>query len=145
MNKNFLSIFVPAIALMNKLKHPAKIALLSGLVVAIIGSIIYFFLLLNLQSQAEFRIKEKLGVEYIEKVNEFLTNVQSHRYFIFQYQNGDANAKTSIKRDAEKVNTSIQELDKIDTKLNKKFMIENRWQDIKGSWKTDSLNMDLSR
>lgn len=120
MNLNALSkICAPSIALMNKLKYPTKIALLSILVVCMSGSIIGF-LLNNLQTQANFSKKEQNGVEYIKPVKNLILDLQKYR------ENDPSITQDSIQKD-------IEEIDKADAKYNKEMKIEDKWSTLKES------------
>lgn len=118
MNLNILSkICAPSIALMNRLKYPAKIAILGLLVLGMSGSIIGF-LLNNLQSQADFSIQENIGVEYINPIKNLLLDLQKYR------ENPSATISANIQND-------IQAVDAVDAKYNKKLSIGDRWSNIK--------------
>jgi len=118
MNLNVLSkICGPSIALMNKLKYPTKIALLSLLVIGMSASIIGF-LLNNLQTQADFSIKERHGVEYINPVKNLILDLQKYR------ENNPTITKASLQKD-------IDEIDKADAKYNKEMKIEDKWSTLK--------------
>lgn len=118
MNLDFLSkICAPSIALMNKLKYPAKIAILGLLVLGMSGSIIGF-LLNNLQTQADFSIQENIGVEYINPIKNLLLDLQKYR------ENPSATISANIQND-------IQAVDAVDAKYNKKLSIGDRWSNIK--------------
>lgn len=120
MNLNILSkICAPSIALMNKLKYPAKLGLLSLLVLAMCASIIGF-LLNNLQSQADFSIQENIGVEYINPLKNLLFDLQKYR---------DSHSPVI----ASKIKEDIQTVDSIDKKYNKKLSVENKWSDVKAT------------
>lgn len=107
----------PSIALMHKLKYPAKIALLSGLVIVICASIIGL-LLTNLESQAEFTRQENRGVEYLNPVKNLILDLQKYR---------EAKSGTI----AAKIQEDIAEIDKIDNKYHKALSIDKKWSDIK--------------
>lgn len=118
MDLNILSkICAPSIALMNKLKYPVKIGLLSALVITICASIIGL-LLTNLQSQATFSIQENYGVEYINPVKNLLLNLQKYR-------------ETKSPNIADNVQNDILEVDAVDKKYNKALSIGDKWSDIK--------------
>lgn len=118
MNLNVLSkICTPSIALMNKLKYPAKIALLCLLVLGMSGSIIGF-LLNNLQTQADFSIKERQGVEYINPIKNLMLDLQKYR------ENNTSVTAEMIAQDAEAV-------DKEDIKYNKAMKVEDKWSKLK--------------
>lgn len=132
MNTNFLSkICGPSIALMNKLKYPAKIGLLSLLVLGMSGCIIGF-LLNNLQSQANFSIQENYGVEYLNPVKNLLLDLQKYREI------KSASNSSHIQND-------IKAIDEIDNKYNKKLYVENKWTDIKTSISNDNIQEAISQ
>lgn len=118
MNINVLSKFCgPSISLMNRLKYPVKIALLSLLVVSICGSVIGL-LLSNLQSQANFSIQENYGVEYISPVKNLLLDLQKYR-------------ETKSPTIATNIQSDLNEIDKIDSKYNKALSIDDKFSKIK--------------
>lgn len=118
MNLNVLSkVCAPSIALMNKLKYPVKIGLLSFLVIGMCASIIGF-LLNNLQTQADFSIKERQGVEFINPVKNLLLDLQKYR------ENDPSVNETNIQSD-------VNEVDKFDSQYNKIMKIEDRWSTVK--------------
>lgn len=132
MNLSVLSkICAPSIALMNRLKYPAKIAILGLLVLGMSGSIIGF-LLNNLQSQADFSIQENVGVEYINPVKNLILDLQKYR----------ENPSAAI---AANIQTDIQAVDAIDAKYNKKLLIGNRWSKIKTAISNHSTSDALTQ
>lgn len=127
MNLNILpKICAPSIALMNKLKYPAKLGLLSLLVLAMCASIIGF-LLNNLQSQADFSIQENVGVEYINPLKNLLFDLQKYR---------DSHSPVI----ASKIKEDIQAVDSIDKKYNKKLSVESKWSDVKATIAKNDIN-----
>lgn len=118
MNLSALSkICAPSIALMNRLKYPAKIAILSLLVLGMSGCIIGF-LLNNLQSQANFSRKEQQGIEYINPLKNLLLDLQKYR------ENNPNITKLTIQQD-------INEIDKVNSRLNKNLSIKDKWPELK--------------
>lgn len=132
MNINVLSkICAPSIAFMNKLKYPAKIGLLSLLVLAMCASIIGF-LLNNLQSQADFSIQENIGVEYINPLKNLLLDLQKYR-------------DTRSAAIASKIKDDIQSVDEIDKKYNKKLSIDSKWSDVKTTISKNDINKAVAQ
>lgn len=129
MNMNILSkICAPSIALMNRLKYPVKIALLSTLILLMSGSIISF-LLNNLQTQADFSIKEKYGVEYINPIKNLILDLQKYR------EGNPAITKATIQQD-------IDEVDKPDAKYNKIMQVDDAWSQLKNKLQNINHNYD---
>lgn len=118
MNLNGLSkVCAPSIALMNKLKYPVKLALLSFLVIGMCASIIGF-LINNLQTQANFSIKENQGIEYINPIKNLLLNLNKYK------ENDPSVTEDTLQQDA-------AEIDKIDAKYNKTMQVGDKWATIK--------------
>lgn len=127
MDMNFLSkICAPSIALMNRLKYPAKVTILSLLVLGMSGSIIGF-LLNNLESQANFSIKEQHGIEYIKPLKSLLFGLR-------EYQ--DKNSSVS-KSD---IDSYVAEVDKEDAKYNREMKVEDTWTKLKTDLSSFSYN-----
>lgn len=118
MNTNVLSkICGPSIALMKRLKYPMKIGLLSALVLCMCGTIIAI-LFSNLDSQANFSIKEKHGVEYIKPLKILLHDLR-------EYKDGNQSiTKETITKD-------VADVDVQDAKYNKEMKVEDTWSKLK--------------
>lgn len=110
-------ICAPSVALMNRLKYPVKIGILATLVLIMSGSIIGF-LLNNLESQANFSIKERHGVEYIKPLKVLLNDLRD-------YKDGD----TSITKDT--INKDVNDVDAQDAKYNKEMQVKDSWTKLK--------------
>ena len=110
---------------MNKLKYAQKFALLSLSVVILTVGIIYL-LLSNLQSQADFSLKENLGIQYINPLRNLLFNMQKYRDMSYE-------GKTPL---TEEINKYIGLTDVADKKLNETLQVKKDWENIKTSWQS---------
>lgn len=118
MSLDFLSrICAPSVALMNRLKYPVKIGILASLVLIMSASIIGF-LLNNLESQANFSIKERHGVEYIIPLKILLHDLRELK---------DGNQ--SITKDM--IDQEVADVDAQDAKYNKEMKVEDTWTKLK--------------
>lgn len=118
MNLDFLSkVCAPSVALMNRLKYPVKITILASLVLIMSGSIIGF-LLNNLESQANFSIKERQGVEYIIPLKVLLHDLRELR---------DGNKSIT----KEIINKEVANVDVQDAKYNKEMKVGDHWSKLK--------------
>lgn len=135
MSLDFLSkICAPSVALMNRLKYPAKITILGSLVLIMSGSIIGF-LLNNLETQANFSIKERHGVEYIKPLKVLLLDLRKSK---------DGNK--SITR--EMINQEVTAVDAQDVKYNKEMKVGDTWSKLKAdlsNFKASQLEDLISR
>lgn len=118
MSLDFLSkICAPSVALMNRLKYPVKIGILASLVLIMSASIIGF-LLNNLESQANFSIKERHGVEYIKPLKILLHDLRELK---------DGNK--SITKDM--IDKEVADVDAQDAKYNKEMKVKDTWTKLK--------------
>lgn len=118
MNLDFLyKICAPSIALMNKLRYPVKIAILGSLVLVMSGSIIGF-LLNNLETQANFSIKERHGVEYIKPLKVLLLDLR-------EYKDGNKAITKEI------IDQDVAAVDAQDAKYNKEMKVKDTWSNLK--------------
>lgn len=135
MNLSILSkICAPSVALMSRLKYSAKITILGSTVLIISGSIIGF-LLNNLQTQANFSIKENHGVEYIKPLKVLLWDLREYK------DNNHLITKAVIEKD-------IKAVDEQDSKYNEEMKVKDTWTKLKGDlsdFKTSQLNDVISR
>lgn len=135
-------IFLPAIMLMNKFRYPQKFALISTTIIFLVGTILYL-LLTNIQTQADFVIKELQGVEYINSLMTFFLDVEEHKYMTDLYLKGNSSKLQQINELNANIDKDMKAVDKIDNKLNKTLLVDNKWQDIKDKW-NNSLNNSLN-
>ena len=110
---------------MNKLKYAQKFALL-GLSVVILTVGIIYLLLSNLQSQADFSLKENLGIQYINPLRNLLFNMQKYRDMSYE-------GTTPL---TEEINKYIGLTDVADKKLNETLQVKKDWENIKTSWQS---------
>jgi len=124
--KTLSKVCAPSIALMNKLKYPVKIGLLSFMVIGMCAGIIGF-LLNNLQTQADFSIKERKGVEFINPVKNLILDLQ-------KYNDNNPNvSKSDIEKD-------VAAVDEMDAKYNEIMKVEDKWTSLKGNLASISKN-----
>lgn len=115
-SKLMSKIFKPSVLLMNKLKYPAKVTILGSVVLILSGSIIGF-LLNNLQSQANFSIKEQHGIEYIKPLKTLLLNLR-------QQKDSNALITKSV------IDANIAAIEGYDKKYNKEMKVEDSWSTL---------------
>ena len=111
------------------------------------GSIIYL-LLTNLQSQADFRIQEKYGVEYINPLMTFFLDIQDHRYETNLYLKGNQSELQQINELNANIDKDIEAVDKVDNNLNKILLVNKKWSNIKDKWNDlskSSLKLNSSK
>lgn len=134
MNESFIvKLCSPVIRLMDSLQQQMKVSLISILVASLIGGIVYFFLILNLQSQADFSKKESIGVEYIIPLKKLLVDVHCYRYSASFSPSRITSLKGDILQDIETINL-------VDKKYNKKLLVGDKWSNIKQEYSNSSFS-----
>jgi PAS domain S-box-containing protein len=138
-----VSLFSPAIRLMNQLKFPQKF-LLVGLVVILPLSMVLSQYVSEINLVIDFAATEQLGLQYSAPVDSFLHHVQKHSGLIAVYAAGDAvvdgtdksqltEAIRSIQRNIE---ADIRDVDDIHTRLDSTLNIGPHWNGIKTAWQS---------
>ena len=112
-----------SVLIMNRLKYTQKFALL-GLSVVFLAVGIIYLLLSNLQSQADFSLKENLGIQYINPLRNLLFDMQEYRNLSYKGETPST----------EEINKYIQLTDTKDNKLNETLQVKEDWQKIKTNW-----------
>lgn len=94
------------------------------------GGILYL-LITNINSQAAFSQKERLGIEYINPVRKLLVDVHRHREIEKSYLNGDkslADAKSDL---GNSIKSDINEIDAVNDKLKITLKTSDLWNSLK--------------
>ncbi|HET8707211.1 MAG TPA: hypothetical protein VFM46_12990, partial [Pseudomonadales bacterium] len=104
-----ITLFAPSIALLNRLKIPAKFILVS--VIFIIPLCITGTLLLrNLNDRLDFTETEKLGLTYFNRHLTLLQRVQQHRGTANAFLSGDATLKPKLRAQEAEIDSLLIEL-----------------------------------
>jgi signal transduction histidine kinase len=127
------SITSPAIALMNRLKYPQKFLLISFLFIfpLTIVMVQYF---VNVEHDINFGAKERLGLEYNAPLIDLLALVQRHEAIDSAALSGEQNVGDLLAVQ-NTIETQINEVDRVDTKLGGILQVSDAWSSIKVNWK----------
>ena len=139
--KQNMTLFKPAIALMNRLKYPQKFFLISLLFVLPLA-LVMNLLLSELNSRVEFAQKEIYGIAYLRSINQLWRYIP-RRQLILQrqfYQNSQSNGLIDKSQSQElldlqnKIDREFSNLSNIDRQLGGLIQTGDKLRDIQLSW-----------
>ena len=126
-------LFMPAFALMNRLKFANKFVLISFFLLLPFGVALYLFFSTN-GNQINFNQKEIYGVEYNLPLKNLIMDVQKHRDMMDSYLTDNSSLKGEIEKLESKIDEDIKAVNEKDDKLNSILSIEERWSTAKTDW-----------
>jgi methyl-accepting chemotaxis protein len=137
----------PAIALMDRLRYPAKFALLFTVVLIpmlfMAGALIKQF-----QAETNSLQQERLGLRYIAALRRPIEHIQQHRGMTNAFRNGATQFKERIFNKRAEIDGYFAELEKVDGELRDTLQTDSilaklnqQWNDIK----THSMEQELSK
>jgi len=127
------AIFLPAIALMGRLKFSMKFTLVSFLFVAPL-IMVMIILTKDIVSRIKFTEKERIGVEYNLPAMKFLQHVQQHRGLASALLNGDSSFKSKVETKQADVALDIRMLDDVEQKYGAALKTGEQLKILKGKW-----------
>lgn len=126
-------VFIPVIAIMNRLKYPQKFGLIGSLFLLPI-IIMLVFLLTEIDKNITFTENERSGVEYYQPLKDFLVAVQLHRGLTNTYLSGDASFKEKILNQQSQIEEIIKAVNEVDRKYGKGLKTTEKWNSLKEQW-----------
>ncbi|MBD3610167.1 MAG: methyl-accepting chemotaxis protein [Gammaproteobacteria bacterium] len=141
-----MQLFSPSIAVMDRLKYPAKFGLITLLMLIPVISLSYLFLNAYEEENA-FIEQERLGLQYIVTVRQLVENIPVHRGMSNAYLNGNASLKDKITAQRKKIDTIMTELDSVDSQLGKALRTDGKLNALKQQWdfiKTNGFTLPAS-
>ncbi len=138
------ALFAPAIALMNRLKYPAKFSLIGLLLLLPLAFALNQYLN-QINKDIDFAHKEQVGLEYNEPVLRILQNIQQHAALVTIFLSGQTDYQDEIDAKQAEIDLDIQAIDKVDARLGKTLGATEHWKEVKDSWSRLKVNFyDLS-
>lgn len=129
------SLFIPAVALMNRLRYSYKFGMIALLLIASV-SITVFMLITELNEAIENAKKERLGLEYINSTRKLLEDVQKHRGMVNAYLGGDASFKGQVDQKQSDINGDISAVDQVDKRYGEALKSTEKWNKLKTDLRT---------
>jgi methyl-accepting chemotaxis protein len=126
-------IFSPAIALMSRLKYPAKFAILGLLAVLNIG---YLLATLIAGQSTAIRLagNERAALELIGPIHKQIQLTQQHRGLSAGYLGGNAGMKPKLEAKQAEVAIAIKEVDAIESRRAGLLRTSSEWTGVKADW-----------
>ncbi|MBD9360221.1 methyl-accepting chemotaxis protein [Methylomonas fluvii] len=136
----------PAIALMDRLRYPAKFALLFSIVLIpmlfMAGTLIRQF-----QTEIDSLEQERHGLSYIAALRKPIEHIQQHRGMTNAFRNGATQFKERITSKREEIDGYFAELEKTDRELHEALQTDDMLAKLRQQWndiKTHSQDQELS-
>ncbi|KAB2860496.1 MAG: hypothetical protein F9K46_09880, partial [Anaerolineae bacterium] len=131
--------FAPAIALMNRLKYPAKFSLIGLLLLLPLAFSLNQYLR-QINKDIDFASKEQVGLEYNQPVLTLLQHIQQHAALATIYLGGQTEYQDELEAKQAEIDLDIQAVDKVDARLGKTLGATEYWEDFKTSWSRLRVN-----
>jgi len=129
----FRGVFAPAVAVMNRLNYRGKFLLISLLFLSVIGYMMYM-LVTDLRTDVDFAKQEQQGIRYIDAMIPVMLDIQQHRGLANAALNGDEASRKAMLDIEATVATDVQQVDRLDAKLNGQLQTSEKWQTFQAHW-----------
>ncbi|AMK76208.1 MULTISPECIES: methyl-accepting chemotaxis protein [Methylomonas] len=139
-------LIAPAVALMNRLRYPAKFALL--FTVVLIPMLFMAGTLIG-QSRTETNSlqQERYGLRYVAALSPVIEHIQQHRGMTNAFRNGATHFKERIENKREEIDGYFATLEKVDSELRDTLQTDGIFAKLNQQWnniKTQSADQELS-
>ncbi len=119
--------FRPAILLMNHLRYPKKLVVMSILPIIVLVIVTFQLAMMGINS-IDFSRKELYGVEYINPLIKLVNKVQIYRAVQFAHAEGQAVAERN------QIDDAITAVGKVDSQLGNTLQTTEQWKGIVAQW-----------
>ncbi len=127
-------LFSPGIKLINRLKYPQKFSIVSLLLALFIAALI-IVINIGLNRQIDFIQKQRIGLEYIEPVREFLFSIESHCGLAAIEKFGvNSNLKQKVPRLDLCIETNLNRLKEVNKKYKNIFYLSDEIDAVSSDW-----------
>ena len=121
--------FKPVTLILDRLRFPGKFGLIF-LIILIPAVIFAFTTFFDIQAKTHIIDTQHMGVDYLEKTQPLLKFIPQHRGLSQGFLKGKTELKGRLEELQQKVNTSMQELEKMDRKFSEFFLTFSLLGDI---------------
>jgi len=136
-------LFAPAVNFLNRFKYPAKIGIISVILLLFIGGLT-FLVIREINKKIDFVKSEKIGLEYIDPIKNFLQDTQQRRILTNNYLKGDKGLKYQILAKNKEIEKDIYFIKQAREKNNDVLKTNKIWNQINNEWinlEKKSLNL----
>ncbi|MFP9130849.1 methyl-accepting chemotaxis protein [Niallia sp. BSM11] len=130
-----MKIFLPIIALMNRLKYIQKFAVIGG-ILGIPILIMSFMLLSTTNKEIDTIQKRQVGTEYNTLLKDFLQDVQQHRAISVSVISGDSSDKPKLEEKQAEIQEDIANMDAFVKGTGSSIQVSDQWAEMKQQWNT---------
>src|SRR5579859_506665 len=141
-------LFTPAITLMNRLKYHQKF-LLVGFMLVLPLAVVMKAYLQNVYDTQMFTEKERLGLQYVQPLADFVHDLQEHEALSTGLLSGDTAFQAPLTANETATDAAILKVDEVDSRLGGTLnanaawaALKKRWQDLKAVTATGPAVVD---
>ncbi|HMA33638.1 MAG TPA: response regulator [Chloroflexia bacterium] len=128
-----ITLFRPAIAVMNRLKYPQKFGLISLLFILPLA-LALLLLLAEFGRQAEFAQKERDGNTYLRPLRSLLEHTLDDKYQVYSYYSGLGGDPAALRRTEAQIDADFQGLTAADRQLGARLATTGQAQALQAEW-----------
>ncbi len=136
-------LLAPAIAVMNRLKYPYKLGLITTLLLVPLGFVMYFFI-----SEVNIGIgiaeKELKGTRYLRALERLLQHLPEARLAAHRYSTGDVTARPELINKQSEIDADIAAIESVDRRLGPELGTTRKQNNLKENWRflrTETLGL----
>jgi len=126
-------LFVPAIAVLNRLTFGRKFILV-GLLLSVPLAVILYLQSSSASERALFNSRERMGVAYLTPVTHFLHQLQLRRILEVAVLKGETNLQAAIEQATARADDAAAQVDALDSRLGPVLGTTEEWRSIRQSW-----------
>ena len=137
----------PAVQLMNRLKYAWKFALI-GLLIVLQAAVLMYMLGSELNKTIDFSHRERVGVQYIQKLTDLLDAAQAYRSLHYDFSYGNRALEAEVLAQQTRVDAALEAVETMDALYSGQIDATWKLQTLKKDWltrKQDALHFETER
>ncbi|MFA5627730.1 MAG: methyl-accepting chemotaxis protein [Thiohalomonadaceae bacterium] len=127
------AIFMPGIALLNRLRYPRKFFLIGVLFLTPL-LLMGYFLIHEVSQRIAFMEQEKPGIEYIVQLRKIIQPLQQHRGLGAAVLSGNVDSRTELMQRQAIIDQEFAKLQQLDGRLGLRLNTEDRFSTLQSEW-----------
>jgi signal transduction histidine kinase len=130
-----ISIFAPAVQVMNRLKYAGKFVLV-GILLLIPTIVVMSQYIRSVNNTMQFSEDELYGLEYNAPVLQLLESIQNHGMYAHLVLSGNIDYEDELSATQAQIETQIAAIDAVDARLGDYLQVSDDWGALKSFWAT---------
>lgn len=127
------AMFVPGVALLNRLRYPHKF-LFIGVLFLVPLLLLGYLLIKEVNQRIDFMEQEQPGIEYIAQLREIIQPMQQHRGISLALLGGDNALRDKLNKQAGNIDQALIKLQQLDQRYSLRLETGNRFAKLQRDW-----------